>query len=125
MSTGYETLSLVVEGGVATITVDRPKALNALNPQTVDELEAAVEAALTRLRAVGEDFQDQTGPVDDLHVPRAFKVALLHRRELAIEHRHLGLRLADDVLIKRTHNLVGLQAVGRRGGGGVPSKANG
>ncbi len=35
----------VEEGGVAVVTVDRPKALNALDPRTVDELAQAFDAA--------------------------------------------------------------------------------
>ncbi len=35
----YET-----DGAVATITINRPKALNALNSQVLDELDAAIDA---------------------------------------------------------------------------------
>ena len=37
----YQTLLYEVEAGVATITINRPEAMNALSPQVVDELEQA------------------------------------------------------------------------------------
>ena len=42
MSTSYETVVVEREGQIATITVNRPKSLNALNSQTLRELTAAV-----------------------------------------------------------------------------------
>lgn len=39
----YENLLVDVSGRIATVTINRPKALNALNPATVRELSAAVE----------------------------------------------------------------------------------
>ena len=36
------TVLVAVADGIATLTVDRPKALNALDPETLDALEAAV-----------------------------------------------------------------------------------
>jgi enoyl-CoA hydratase len=52
--TDFQNITLVVEGPVATITVDRPKALNALNPDTIEELGQAVDliAANKEIRAV-------------------------------------------------------------------------
>ena len=41
----YTCLDYAVADGVATITINREKALNALNPTTLDELEQAVAAA--------------------------------------------------------------------------------
>ncbi len=41
----YETIRYAVEGGVATITLSRPKVLNALNAQLVGELDDAMAAA--------------------------------------------------------------------------------
>jgi enoyl-CoA hydratase len=40
---GYENIRLERDGAVATITVDRPKVLNALNRNTLDELAAAFD----------------------------------------------------------------------------------
>ena len=39
----FENLRLVVDGPIATIIIDRPKALNALNPATIDELDQAID----------------------------------------------------------------------------------
>ena len=54
MSAGYENLKLEIEGAVATLTIDRPKALNALNSRTLAELEQALEEVSTNkaLRAL-------------------------------------------------------------------------
>jgi enoyl-CoA hydratase len=43
MST-YETITLTQQGAAAILTIDRPKALNALNPTVVAELSRAIEA---------------------------------------------------------------------------------
>ncbi|NLI34442.1 MAG: enoyl-CoA hydratase/isomerase family protein [Deltaproteobacteria bacterium] len=39
----YENILFDVQGGVAVVTFNRPKALNALNPKTLDELDAIIE----------------------------------------------------------------------------------
>jgi enoyl-CoA hydratase len=44
----YQNLLVEVSGRIATITVNRPKHLNALNPATVRELKAALEEASAR-----------------------------------------------------------------------------
>ena len=41
MST-YENVLLSIEEGIATLTINRPKNLNALNQQTLEEIEADV-----------------------------------------------------------------------------------
>lgn len=50
----FEFVRLEIDGGIATITIDRPKALNALNAQTVRELEQAIAqvASTPGLRAL-------------------------------------------------------------------------
>ena len=40
----YETLKYEVRDGVAFVTVNRPKAMNALNSQVLEELDAALNA---------------------------------------------------------------------------------
>jgi len=42
-------------------------------------------------RATAEDFQDQAGAVDDLHLPRLFQIALLHRRQGVVDDDSLGV----------------------------------
>ncbi len=47
----YENLKLEVAAGLATLTIDRPKALNALNTATLRELEAALPGPRRRTPA--------------------------------------------------------------------------
>jgi len=49
----YENILLEREGPVATITVNRPKSLNALNSATLRELTQAVREAADSCRAPG------------------------------------------------------------------------
>lgn len=39
----FETIKTATEGAVATITIDRPKAMNALNSQVLEDVVAAAE----------------------------------------------------------------------------------
>jgi enoyl-CoA hydratase len=50
----YENIKLTVDGAFATLTIDRPKALNALNAQALGEMEHAIQslAANRELRAL-------------------------------------------------------------------------
>ena len=48
----YQDIRYAAEGGVATITIDRPHRLNAFTGKTLDELHAALSAASAD-RAVG------------------------------------------------------------------------
>ena len=43
----YQNILCAVENGIATITINRPKALNALNLDTVTELKDAIEKTLS------------------------------------------------------------------------------
>lgn len=60
---GFQRIRLEVEDGIATLTVNRPDALNALNPEVVSELDRKVDEALARadvtallLRGSGKAF---------------------------------------------------------------------
>lgn len=48
----YENIRLETEGAIATLFIDRPKALNALNTQTFLEIEAALHALPASVRAL-------------------------------------------------------------------------
>ena len=59
----FETLLYSVEDGIATITLNRPEILNALNPQMADDLVAAFDAT---------DADDAVGAVIVTGAGRAF-----------------------------------------------------
>ena len=61
--TAFETIAYGAEGGIATITLNRPEALNTIVPPMLDELEAAVglavrdnEVKVIVLRGAGRSF---------------------------------------------------------------------
>ena len=62
-----------------------------------------LQLAFGRSRALGEDVEDQAGAVHDHRFPLVFEIALLHRREIDVEHHaaHLVLRAFDDFLQPR------------------------
>ncbi|MFY2561246.1 enoyl-CoA hydratase/isomerase family protein [Corallococcus terminator] len=88
----YENIRLEHDGAVATLTIDRPKALNALNNKTLQEFEAALKSlgADTRVLIVtgggekafvaGADIAEMSA----LEVPEAQKFAALGHRAFAL-----------------------------------------
>ena len=47
MSTSYQTITYATRNGYACLTLNRPQALNAIDPQMLDELGDAIRAAQT------------------------------------------------------------------------------
>ncbi len=45
-----------------------------------------LQPAFMGARALAEDFEDQPGAVDDLGLPASLEIALLHRRQCAVDH---------------------------------------
>jgi len=60
--------------------------------------ELDLELAFVALRALGENVEDQPRAIDDGATERLFEVALLHRRQVVIEHRERGALLLQSSL---------------------------
>ena len=54
-----------------------------------------LQRAFARSRALPEDFEDQAGAIDHLSLERALQIALLHRRERAIQDGESDLFVLD------------------------------
>ena len=62
----------------------------------IDEMgELDLQAPFPRPRPRAENFEDQSGAVEHLGVPRGFEIALLHRRERMIDDHELRILGAD------------------------------
>jgi enoyl-CoA hydratase len=92
---GYENIRLEKESGVATVTIDRPKVLNALNRQTLSELAHAFDAvrddALVRVLVVtgaGEKAFVAGADINELA-----KMEALGAKELAYQGQQVFTRL--------------------------------
>lgn len=86
----YETIGYRVEGRVATITLNRPDVLNAINGAMLDEIQGAV-------RVLQEDRQVRVAVVDSAS-PRAFSAGIdvAFVKDLPpLESREVGRRLHD------------------------------
>ena len=57
--------------------------------------ELDLQRALAGAGAGAEDFQDQAGAIEHLGVPRLLEIALLHRRERAIDYDQARLHALD------------------------------
>jgi enoyl-CoA hydratase/carnithine racemase len=92
----WDTVSLDVDDEVATLTIDRPDSLNALNPETVD----AMDEALDEIEAGGARVLVITGAGDDAFIAGA-DIGLM--QELDTEEAHdycvagqeLGIRIEE------------------------------
>ena len=108
MAMAYENIRLETQGAITTLTIDRPKALNALNSQTLQEIESALQSAgpgdarAHRHRRRGEGLRGGRGHLGDV-APSARRRrvefaalghrVLMHARVAARPHDRGGQRL--------------------------------
>src|SRR6266550_5227276 len=64
-------------------------------PLVGERRELDLEPPLVGARPCAENFEDQTGPVDDLCLPVFFEGALLHRAQRAVDNDDADLIVAD------------------------------
>ena len=63
----YETLIVDRDGAVATMTINRPKVLNALNQRTIDELEERLRQELSRSEQLVTKLQENSSLLLNIH----------------------------------------------------------
>ena len=70
-----------------------------------------LQGALLRLRPFPEDFENQSGPVDNLDFPVALQVALLYGRHRPVDDHDINMRVFDE--ITQLVNLAGSEQCAR------------
>ena len=71
-------------------------------PLIAERCHLDLEHAFARGGAVGEDLEDQSRPVEELHLPFAFEVPLLHRRHRPVDEHQFDL-VGRDALAQFGH----------------------
>jgi hypothetical protein len=75
-----------------------------------------LEPRLARARPLGEDVEDQRGPVDDPHLQLLLEIPVLGRREIVVEEQEPGALFARQAV-----NLFDLPLAEERGGADRPA----